>query len=105
MRATEDGWELEADPRRAELIVEQLGIKDGKGLATPGMDEVDGKEEKDEEELTGKNIALFRGVAARGNYLSMDRLEMQYAAKETCREMAKPTIRSIRRMKMIGRFL
>ena len=39
IRATDDGWELEADPRHAELLAEQLGVESGKGLSTPGIPE------------------------------------------------------------------
>ena len=42
---TDVGWEIEADPRHAELVVKQLGIED-KGVSTPG---VSGIEEEDEE--------------------------------------------------------
>ena len=34
LRCTEDGWEMEGDPRHAELVVEQLGLKDDKGNGT-----------------------------------------------------------------------
>ena len=37
IRRTEEGWEIEADPRHAELVVEQLGLKDDKGIGTPGL--------------------------------------------------------------------
>ena len=32
LRCTEDGWEMEADPQHAELVVEQLGLKGDKGI-------------------------------------------------------------------------
>ena len=41
VRATERGFELEADPRHAELIVEQLGVQSGKGVTTPGADDAE----------------------------------------------------------------
>ena len=46
IRCTDVGWEIEAVPRHAELVVEQLGIVD-KGVSTPG---VSGSEEEDEED-------------------------------------------------------
>ena len=46
IRCTGAGWEVEADPRYAELVIEQLGIED-KGVSTPG---VSGSEEEDTEE-------------------------------------------------------
>ena len=47
IRCTNVGWEVEADPRHAELVVEQLGIVD-KGVSAPG---VSGSEEEDEENV------------------------------------------------------
>ena len=37
IRATDKGWEIEADPRHAELVVEQLGLGNEKTVATPGL--------------------------------------------------------------------
>ena len=38
IRLTEDGYELEADLRHAELTVEQLGLGDAKPVTTAGFD-------------------------------------------------------------------
>ena len=38
IRRTEDGYELEADLRHAELVVEQLGLEDAKPVTTAGVD-------------------------------------------------------------------
>ena len=35
-RCTDVGWEIEADPRHVELVVEQLGIVD-KGVSSPSV--------------------------------------------------------------------
>ena len=35
----------------------------------------------------------------------MDRMDMQYAAKEACRQMAKPRQSGLARMKRIARYL
>ena len=43
IRCTEAGWEIEADPRHAELVVEQLGIDD-EGVSTPGVSGIDGED-------------------------------------------------------------
>ena len=37
VRATERGFVMEADPRHAELLIEQLGLLSGKGISTPGI--------------------------------------------------------------------
>ena len=41
LRCSKDGWEMEADSRHAELVVEQLGLKDDKGIGTPGLSGAD----------------------------------------------------------------
>ena len=38
LRHTKEGYELEADLRHAELIIEQLEIGDAKTVVTPGVD-------------------------------------------------------------------
>ena len=105
VRCVSEGWEVEADPRHAELIVEQLGIGSSRSLSSLGVDgeaEVDHEEDTD---IAGPDGTRFRGVAARCNYLAMDRSDIQYATKEVCREMSKPTTGSLRRLKRIGQYL
>ena len=46
VRWKDDGGELEADPRHAELIQEQLGIKSGGGIITAGPPQEEGATEK-----------------------------------------------------------
>ena len=97
LRCTPQGREMEADPRHAELIIEQLGLENAKIAATPGTD---GKEEADVEgdvEFIGEEATNFRAVFARGNYLAMDRPNIQFSVKEICREM--------RRLVCLGRHL
>ena len=64
IRCTSNGWEAEADPRHAELVVEQLGLDNEQGVNTPC---VSGSEEEDVEEdseLTGDGITRYWGVVA-----------------------------------------
>ena len=83
---------MEADPRHAELIVEQLGAGTLRAAATPGVDGVDEEDREDDIEIIGADATRFRGVAARCNYLAFDRPDIQFATKEICREMSKPTL-------------
>ena len=126
VRISEQGLELEADPRHAELVVKELGLESAKATTTPGSKaeakkaksdeqmtttttrsratrdrmnveeslnsiedvkvsakgevwefqagediEIDGKDEDDE--LDPESARLYRGVAARLNYISPDR--------------------------------
>ncbi len=93
VRWTNEGVEWEADPKHAKIIMEEMGIEEeSKGVRSPISRE--GKvEEGDEEELTREEASRYRRVSARANYLSADRPDIQYAVKEICRGMAKPTIK------------
>ena len=90
LRATESGWEVEGDPRHAELVIEQLGLMNEKAVATPGVSEQDEDDLEDDVPLVGPDITCFRCVAARCNYLGPDRPDVQYDAKEVCRWMSAP---------------
>ena len=105
IRQTKLGWELEADPRHGELIIEHMDVTECKGVATPLTDELETPEEGEEEKLEGADIKNFRGVAARANYLAQDRPDLQYAVKETCREMSAPSRRSLGRLRRIARYI
>ena len=48
---------------------------------------------------------MFRAVAARGNYLGQDRVDMQFAAKEISRFMSKPEEQDWRSAKRLARYL
>ena len=50
------------------------------------------------------SLTHFRALAARANYLSADRPDSQFGAKEVCRFMASPTQLSVEALKRMGRF-
>jgi hypothetical protein len=102
---TPEGWTVEADPRHAELIVEQLGVDGARAVVSPGVDGADEDDLEDDVDIVGADLTRFRGVAARCNYLSFDRPDLQFATKEVCREMSKPTTGSLRRLRRIGCYL
>ena len=101
---TRGGIKYEADPRHAEIIWEGVGMKEeSKGVVTPGTKVKD--EEGDEEELGREEATRYRALAARANYLAQDRIDIQYATKELCREMAIPTVRAWKALKRLARYL
>lgn len=102
---TDDGWTVEADPRHAELIIEQLGVDNCRSVVSAGVDGADEDDKEDDEDILGADLTRFRGVAARCNYLSFDRPDAQYAMKEICREMSKPATGSLRRLRRFGCYL
>ena len=90
IRVTEKGWEYEADQRHADLIIQETGASNASPLSHPGGDKKVIEEEEKSEDLQEKEATRFRAVAARANYLSADRPDVQYVVKEVCRRMANP---------------
>ena len=81
IRYTDKGYEYEADPRQSEKLIESLGLDAGcNGAATPGIKALVEQLEKDQP-LDHAVHTAFRGQAARANYLSADRVDLQFAAK------------------------
>ena len=78
----------------------------GKPAVTLGI-EADDKVEalKPEEELDGDDIRRYRALAARMNYISIDRPDVQFCLKDACREMSRPTVRALRKLERIESYL
>ena len=104
VRYTEDGLEYEADPRQAEKLILQCGLADSNTVATPGV-RLSFAGIKQVTPLRQELHSAFRGSAARGNYLSADRIGFQLAANEVCRWMAEPSDQSLAALKRLCRYL
>ncbi len=108
---TDAGITYEADQRHAEIAISELGLEQAKAVATPGTREdalkatAVGGEEHNSKELNKEDAKRFRGLAARLNYLSQDRADIQYAVKEVSRRMSKPREQDWGIMKRIARYL
>ena len=55
--------------------------------------------------LTGEDATLYRALAARANYLSLDRPDLGFSAKELCREFSQPTKLSVEKLKRLVRYV
>jgi len=104
VRWCEDHLEYEADPRQVERLVADCGLEQCKTVGTPGV-RAAFKELEEDSELKKELHTAFRGASARGNYLSTDRVDCQFACKEVCRYMAKPTTHAWGALKRLCRFL
>ena len=62
------------------------------------------RELEEDDDLHQSLHTAFRGAAARANYLAMDRIDCQYASKEICRYMAKPTAHAWKALKRLCRY-
>ena len=101
------GLRYEADPTHAELIISQLELRDAKPVTTPGVTATHPRNENDDENppLGAAEASQFRGVAARTNFLSQDRVDIQYASKEASRWMSRPRKGDWEVLNRIGRYL
>ena len=90
LRWEDDEITYEADLEHVRKLVEGIGLlADSNGLEKPAIKEAveDVGDLHWNEELDPDDARLFRALAARANYLSQDRADVQYAAKEACRHM------------------
>ena len=88
----QDGIRYEADQRHADIVVEELGLKDAKEVSTPGTKEdVDRMLADLGPPLKPSDATLYRALAARLNYLALDRSDIQFATKEIARHTATAT--------------
>ena len=105
LRAVEGGWEYEADPRHAELLIRNLRLEAANGVRSPGEDERPWAEEENSEPLRGTSATEYRALAARANYLAQDRADILFSAKEICRGMASPTMGHMKSLRRLVRYL
>ena len=105
IRITPEGWEYEADQRHADPIIRETGASCKGTLSHQGGDKKTLEEEGVSKELVGAEATRFRAVAARANYLSADRPDIQYSVNEVCRRMAKPVEGDWQKLTRLGRYL
>ena len=113
----DDGILYEADQRHADILMRDLGIDEkAKSVTTPGSRDDAGKatelveDEKEDLKKSGRPLTVeeakeYRGLAARANYLSQDRPDVQYAVKEIARRMATPHSGDWGLLKRLARYL
>lgn len=103
---SEGGLTYEADANHARKILEDMGLHaSSNGLDKPCIKETAQDIEQDDVELDPQEMTSFRSIAARANYLAQDRPDLQFATKEICRRMAKPTRGCWTAMKRLARYL
>ena len=107
-RVLEQGaaWEVQTEVRLA-LIAAMKSPKKRKVVTRAGAKKVKQFEQlvSPREELSPAEATSFRALAARANYLAQDRPDIAFAAKELCREFAKPSKSSYLKLKRLARYL
>ena len=84
VRWTDEGIEYEADPRHAEQIVRDLDLLGSKPVTAPGLKPTY-EQACHSRPLPPEKMRMFRAIAARANYLAMDRPDTQYSSNGICR--------------------
>ena len=98
-RKDELWWE--ADPRHAEKILQVCALVSGNPSVVPWVKLQE--EHGDDKELAEEDLVRYRSVVATVNFITQDRSDVRVAVKELCREMARPTCASWR--KLLARYL
>ena len=75
------------------------------GVKAPGEDEKNWEMSENDHSVDPKEETHFRALAARANYLALDRMDLQYATKEVCRGMAAPTRGHVKKLRRLIRYL
>jgi len=97
--------EYVADPRHAEILQVQCGLRGAKitPVVTPG--EKTSITPDVERPLPEPEVEPYRSAAMRAGYLAQDRVDIQFCAKEVARGMSTPTVRHGRLLKRMARYL
>lgn len=103
IRWVPEGYECEADPRHAEIIVAELGLLEGNAVTTPATKTK--YEIGDDASLPDTEAKAYRGISARTNYLAEDRSELKQPSMQAARGMKNPTRGDLKALKRIGRYL
>jgi len=121
---TPDGLFLEGDPRHHEAVLRLLGLTTAKGVEISGCAQPKDRLDEDIQDrrvraepmdhddsndsdvpLTGARREQYASLAARLNYLALDRPDIMYAVKELMRRMSQPTEGNWTGLKRAARFL
>ena len=105
LRVSTHGCEYDGDQRHDELVVKALKLENAKSVSTLGEDPKIEREEADLEALDLFKASEYRQLAARANFMTLDRADTQHAVKEICRGLVCPTIGHWKRLKRLGRYL
>ena len=107
LRWADRGIEYEPDQRHSEIITKSMGMENSKPVNTPSVSDdkqVQGMRENSRV-LNKAEATEYRALAARLNYLALDRMDLQFTAKLVSRHMANPVEHDWLAMKRVARYL
>ena len=86
IRWTEEGIDIEADPKHVGILLREWGLED----CNPGDTPIGSEEKAREEDMAPGQATLFRRAAARINYLGQDRPDLNVVSRMLAMRMANP---------------
>lgn len=86
----DEGAEYEADPRHAEIVVQEIGLIEAKPVSTPGPEDEGATGSGSEMALERDQAPEYRALVARWDYLSHGRPDISLSVKELARTMSAP---------------
>ena len=89
IRWTEEGIEVEADPKHVDILLKEWEMEDCKACDTPIGNEPEGSEEA----MEARQATVFRRAVARINYLGQDRPDLNVASRPVGNANGKPRAR------------
>ena len=97
--------EYKADERHAEYIINALNLQESNPLSTPQEADQPWKHKEEAVLLDGEKAYEYRSLAARANYFAVDRMDIQNAVKEMCKQMTQPNVGDWRKLKRLDGYL
>ena len=107
LRWTPKGMEWIPDNRHIEETIKTMGLNNANGVAAPAEESINeiGVNRGDQIPIQPEEVKMFRGLAARCNYLSSDRADINFSARAVSEGMANPNMRDMKHMRHLGRYL
>ena len=106
LRWTDEGLAYEASDKRRQALLVGLGLsEESKTVNSAAVKPEEPGQEEDANMLDEAQRKQFKNLAATLNYMSLDRSDVQCAAKKMCTKMANPTQGSEWRLKRAARCL
>lgn len=105
IECNDEGYTWQADPKHVENLLEVLNMKGCSPAVTPGTKDTGKNERHAEKELIGEARQAMCSAAGICQYLSADRKDIQFSAKEVMRHISKPCLLGLLKLKRLARFL
>ena len=96
-----------SEKRHAEIGIKEMNLNKANAVSTPTVPEPSeaANSRLSSPDLTKDEASRFRGLVARVNFLSLDRPDLQFAAKTASQHMAQPKVCDWAKIKRIVQYL